>query len=129
MSTIDKPRARKAAANVLGTALQVRYRHFLATSDDMDANARATAELAQAMYENIEFIIWALGTVGGRQMPPPEALRPITPRPAANDMPAFARPPVPVLAPEPVALECVCPPLEPGIIGSKHMTSCPLYKP
>jgi hypothetical protein len=46
------------------------------------------------MYENIEFVIWALKHLGGMNPPPPEQLRKITaPNSAAND-PRFAKPPV-----------------------------------
>lgn len=82
--------ARKEAARVLGIALQVRYRKLLEASGD-DETVIATANLAQCMYENIEFVIWALKSQGGMSPPPPEQLRKITPVPS-NDA-RFAKPP------------------------------------
>lgn len=131
---LERPRARRDAAKMLGVALAVRYRKFLETADDQDENARATAELAQCMYENVEFVIWALKHIGGLNPPPPEELRRISP--AANQN----RAPLPEM-PTALALdalgqdiadlgECTCPPLEHGIIGrDRHMTSCPKFKP
>jgi hypothetical protein len=149
-AVLDKPRARRDAAKVLAVALQTRYRRFLETADDQDANAIATADLAQCMYENIEFVMWALKTVGGMNPPPPEVLRRVTPQRTyspAND-PQFQKPPVPrcpdcegthdpdIRCPNhhaglaPVDLPCTCPPLEAGIIGrDRHMTSCPKFVP
>jgi hypothetical protein len=91
---LDKPRARRDAAKMLGIALQTRYRRFLETADDPDTNAMATADLAQCMYENVEFVIWALKSVGGLNPQPPEELRRVTPPQTspAND-PRFAKPP------------------------------------
>ena len=132
---LDRPRARRDAAKMLGVAIGIRYRRFLETADDQDANALATAELAQCLYENIEFIEWALKHIGGLNPRPPEELRRITP--AANDqgralpkMPtALALDPQPELAGDTVPSKCTCPPLEHGIIGrDRHMTSCPLFQ-
>jgi hypothetical protein len=75
------------------------------------------------MYENIEFIMWALKSVGGMNPPPPHELHRISPpQPMpANDVPK----PAPVLD-----LPCTCPPLEHGILfRDRHMTSCPKFKP
>lgn len=129
---LDKPRARKAAAQALALAMQSRYRRLLAATGE-DEIVMATGDLAQVMYENVEFTIWALKTVAGMNPPPPEVLKPISkhaiPAPPAND-PRFAKPPVLELQDEPVKMECTCPPLEPGIIGrDRHMTSCPLFQP
>lgn len=128
---LDRPRARRDAAKMLGVALGIRYRRFLETADDQDANARATAELAQCMYENIEFIMWALKHIGGLNPPAPEELRRITP--AANDGGSLPKMPSALaLDQQPAALDlpCTCPPLEHGIIGrDRHMTSCPKFKP
>jgi hypothetical protein len=131
---LDKPRARRDAAKALGLALQTRYRRFLESAGDEDATVIATGDLAQCMYENVEFVIWALKSVGGMNPPPPEVLRPISKGMSgslpAND-PRFAKPPEPVLEEEkPLDLPCTCPPLEHGIIGrERHMTSCPKFKP
>jgi hypothetical protein len=124
---LDKPRSRRNAAKVLGIALQTRYRKLLEASGE-DETVIATADLAQCMYENIEFVIWALKSVGGLNPAPPEELRQITaPNPAGV---RFATPP-PLKLQEPVVPDvCTCPPIEPGIIGGdRHMTSCPKYVP
>lgn len=116
--TLDKPRSRRDAAKVLGIALQARYRRLLEASGD-DETVVATADLAQAMYENIEFVIWALKTQGGMHPPPPEILRPIS-------APTMIAPKFEKL----LDLPCNCLPLEHGIIGhDRHMTSCPKYVP
>lgn len=131
MTTLDKPRARKKAAQVLGLALQTRYRRLLeAKGTDEDAIVIATADLAQCMYENIEFVIWALKSLGGTNPPPPEELRKITPPPQpANDPRRFVKPP-PLTLESPIPARCTCPPLEHGIVGrDRHMTSCPAFVP
>jgi hypothetical protein len=125
---LSRPRARKEAAKALGIAIQTRYRKLLEASGE-DEIVVATADLAQCMYENVEFTIWALKTVGGMNPPPPEELRKISAPQPAND-PRFAAPP-PLKLEEPVVPDvCTCPPIEPGIIGGdRHMTSCPKYVP
>lgn len=151
--TLNKPRARRDAAKVLAVALQTRYRRFLDSAGDENATVIATADLAQCMYENVEFILWALKHVGGMNPPPPEELRrPSAPQmlPPANDDPRFAKPPELKLEdPESLIdcgpgsgntpedqrndfsnLPCTCPPLEHNIIGrDRHMTSCPKFVP
>lgn len=138
---LDKPRARRDAAKVLAIALQTRLRRLY---DAQASNVEneivvATADMAQVMYENIEFVIWALKSQGGMNPPPPEELRPVSKShvaPPAND-PRFQKPPVPVLEEtlnETLAKAgldtCTCPPLEAGIIGrDRHMTSCPKFVP
>lgn len=126
MKRLDKPRARRDAAKVLALALSARYRKLLQATGE-DETVIASADLAQAMYENIEFIIWGLKSLGGMNPPPPEELHRIT---AANSPdPRFAKPPTLEL-PEPLDLPCICPPLEAGIIGrDRHMTSCPKFVP
>lgn len=126
--TLDKPRSRRDAAKVLGVALQTRYRKLIEATGE-DEIVIATADLAQCMYENVEFVIWALKHHGGMNPPPPEQLRRITPmKTPANDDPRFAKPPKFKLAEKPN--ECTCPPLEAGIIGrDRHMTSCPKFVP
>lgn len=126
---LARPRARRDAAKMLAIAIQTRYRRLLEATGE-DEIVVATADLAQVMYENVEFTIWALKSVGGLNPPPPEVLKPISkhhePPQPANDAPKFAKPPEPVLLPD----ECTCPPLEHGIIGrDKHMVSCPKFVP
>lgn len=121
--TLDKPRSRRDASKVLGIALQTRYRKLLEATGE-DETVIATADLAQCMYENVEFVIWALKSQGGMNPPPPEILRPITPpqRPANDQLESPA--------PAPLDLPCTCPPLEHGLLfRDKHMTSCPKFVP
>jgi hypothetical protein len=128
---LDKPRARRDASKMLGIALQTRYRKLLAANGE-DETVIATADLAQCMYENVEFVIWALKHVGGMNPPPPEELRRITaPQPQAANDPRFVKPPALELQDDaPLDLPCSCPPLEAGIIGrDRHMTSCPKFVP
>jgi hypothetical protein len=72
---IERPRARRNAAKVLALTLQNRLRalYDAQTENDEDKIVMATANLAQVMYENIEFTIWALKTVAGMSPPPPES--------------------------------------------------------
>jgi hypothetical protein len=149
-AVLDKPRARRDASKMLAVALQTRYRKLLEASGE-DEIVMATVDLSQCMYENIEFVIWALKVQGGMNPPPPEQLHKITPlKQPANDDPRFAKPPALELAEElnvcmspncvnkepheigsaDCTVRCTCPPLEHGIIGrEKHMTSCPKYVP
>lgn len=120
---LSKPRARKEAAKMLGIALQIRYRKLLEASGENETVV-ATTDLAQCMYENVEFVIWALKHVGGMNPPPPEELRKITPT-------HHSHPPT-VSKKETVVLDlpCTCPPLEHGILfRDRHMTSCPKFVP
>lgn len=126
--TLDKPRSRRDAAKALGIALQTRYRKLLGATGE-DEIVVATADLAQCMYENVEFVIWALKTQGGMNPPPPEELRQIS-KPAP--LPLLVRPEVPpaMVTPLKMNTHCTCPPLEHGIIGrDRHMTSCPKFVP
>jgi hypothetical protein len=77
---IERPRARRNAAKVLALTLQNRLRalYDAQTENDEDKIVMATANLAQVMYENVEFAIWALKTVAGMSPPPPESLKPIS---------------------------------------------------
>lgn len=130
-------RARKDAAKQLALALQQRYRRLVeANGGPEDEIVIATADLAQCMYENVEFTINVLRAWGGLEA----KFEPLTspnagvripaseqfPAPA-NDLPdisALTTPAAPTLD-----LKCQCPPLEPGIIGNRHMTSCPEFRP
>lgn len=118
---LERPRARRDAAKMLGVALSTRYRKFLDSSGDEDATVVATADLAQCMYENVEFIIWALKHLGGLNPPPPEELRRITP-PNDNDR-------LQKEMNKTVELPCTCPPHDARLIGYKHMASCPKFVP
>jgi hypothetical protein len=125
---LSKPRARKEAAKALAMALQARYRRLLDAGSGGDENeiVVATADLAQCMYENIEFVLWALKSQAGMSVAPPETLKPISKSAAA---PKFAAPP-PAILQDNLPDACTCPPLEHGIIGrDKHMVSCPKFVP
>lgn len=135
--TLNKPRARRDAAKVLAVNLQARYRAYLEATGN-DEIMVATGALAQCMIENIEFMIWALKSIGGMNPAPPEELNRISPAPKPETLlsiptedPRFAKPPEFVLEEEKTLdLPCNCPVLEAGIIGrDKHMTSCPKYVP
>lgn len=112
MSVANK---RKAAAAYLGIAIYQRYENLVSASGE-DELVAATVDLAHVMYENVEFVIWALKTVGGLDPAPPEEIKKVR----------VTRKPLEVVVKE----QCTCPVLEEGIIGrDKHMTSCPLYVP
>lgn len=133
---LDKPRSRRDAAKVLGIALQTRYRKLLEASGE-DEIVVATADLAQCMYENVEFVIWALKSVGGMNPPPPEQLKKIsspTPQPA-ND-PRFQKPPPFVLEEDTKpgidlsTLPCSCEPVHDALLARmRHATNCPKFVP
>jgi hypothetical protein len=128
---LSRPRARREAAKVLAVALQTRYRKLLEATGE-DETVIATADLAQCMYENIEFVIWALKAQGGMNPRPPEELRKSTsPQPQPANDPRFAKPPTVLEAlAQPLDLPCTCPPLEHGILfRERHMTSCPKFVP
>jgi hypothetical protein len=126
--TLDKPRPRRDASKVLAVALQTRYRRLLEANGE-DETVIATADLAQTMYENIEFVIWALKHVGGMHPPPPEELRKITPAMPQGFVPPGQSERLEEAMNKPLDLPCNCPPMEPGIIGYKHMASCPKFVP
>lgn len=122
-------RNRKEAAKRLGIAIHQRYEK-LVTAVGEDEITVATVDLAQVMYENVEFVIWALKKMGGLNPAPPEEIKrvPLTRPTPANDLPTL--PPTLTGATPVVEEKCTCPVLEHGIIGrDKHATSCPLYVP
>lgn len=121
---------RKEASKRLGLAIRNRYEK-LVTAVGEDAIVIATTDLAQVMYENVEFVIWALLKQGGLNPPLPERFNKISaqgPRPAANsDLPTL--PPELTGDQSTADLPCTCPPLEAGIIGrDRHMAACPKYE-
>lgn len=87
-------RSRREAAKRLGIAIHQRYENLVnAAGGTEDEITVATVDLATVMYENVEFIIWALKTTGGLNAPPPEEIKRVdVKRPAppvsANDLPA-----------------------------------------
>lgn len=125
---LNKPRARKEAAKVLAVALQIRYRHLLEATGE-DEIVVATGDLAQCMYENIEFVIWALKSLGGLNPPPSkEFYRITTTRQPVR--PLFEKPPEPVLDPAPLDLPCNCEPFKDALTPSmRHASSCPKWEP
>lgn len=125
---------RREAARRLGIAIHQRYENLVnAAGEGDDAITVATVDLATVMYDNVEFVIWALKKMGGLNPPPPEEIkrvdltRPAPPKPA-NDLPTL---PAFLASDAPAApAKCTCEVLEHGIIGrDKHMTSCPLFVP
>jgi hypothetical protein len=127
---LTRPRSRRDAAKTLAVALQTRLRrqYEAGLGGDPDEIAVTTADLAQCMIENIEFVIWALKAQGGMNPPPPEELKKIS-KHHQTAIPKFEKPPEPVLQ-DNLPDECTCPPLEHGIIGrDKHMVSCPKFVP
>lgn len=135
---LNKPRARKEAARVLAVSLQTRYRKFLESAGDENATVIASADLAQCMYENIEFVMWALKSIGGMNPPPPEEIRkPSAPQPMpANDDPRFTKPPEFVLEDDTKpgvdlsTLPCSCEPVHDALLKSmRHATNCPKHEP
>lgn len=122
---------RKTASRHLAAAIHVRYEK-LVTAVGENEIVVATTDLAQCMYENVEFIIWSLKKSGGLNPPLPERINRISPhgpRPPANDLPTLTPELTGIDAPADEA-KCTCPVLEAGIIGrDKHMTACPLYIP
>lgn len=127
-------RNRKEATKRLGIAIHQRYENLVnAAGDGDDAITVATVDLATVMYDNVEFVIWALKKMGGLNPPPPEEIKRVStqrPVPApANDLPTL--PDFLSSAAKPAVEEkCTCEVLEHGIIGrDKHMTSCPQHAP
>lgn len=132
--TLDKPRSRRDAAKVLAVALQSRYRKLLEATGE-DEIVVATSDLAQTMYENVEFVIWALKSQGGMNPPPPEELRKITPpmpKGFVNSHAPDAAEKLEEAMNQPVTLNlpCTCPPMDKRLIGAnRHMTACPKFVP
>lgn len=122
-------RKRKAASRMLGIAIQQRLENLFVASGDTEVTI-ATVDLAQIMYENAEFIVWALKTLGGLNPPVPEVIKPIA---ATRPQPANDPAPLPVLPSaltgEIEEIKCTCDVLEAGIIGYAHMASCPQFEP
>lgn len=129
-------RDRKQAAKILGLTMQAQLR-TLVEAQGNDAIQAAAIQLGDTFNRNSDFIVWVLKEFGGVQQPPyarPKPLasasaRTLPPRPAppkpANDLPVLPA----TLVGEPPASECTCPPMEEGIIGYKHMASCPQFDP
>lgn len=126
---MSRPQDRKEAAKHLGIAIHQRYENLVNAVGE-DAVTMATVDLAQVMYDNVEFVIWALKKFGGLNPAPPEEIkRPKMTKPVpANDLPTL---PASVTGIAPVVAEkCTCPVLDHGIIGrDKHATSCPQFIP
>lgn len=127
-------RQRKAAAKMLGIAIHQRYENLVNATGE-DAITIATVDMAQVMYDNAEFIIWALKTLGGLNPPLPDRINPIPlnrPKPPepANDLPVLPAALIGEQQLPPELAKCTCEVLEAGIIGrDKHMASCPQFEP
>ena len=121
-------KARKEASKRLGLKLTQDYRALVLASGSDEIQA-AAIELGNTFNTNVEFIINVLKAFGGMEV----KFEPLTtrartlPNVPANDDPAL--PDITALVNAPVKGDCICPPLEAGIIGYKHMTSCPQFNP
>lgn len=117
---------RKKASKILGITMQAQLRALIEAQGN-DAIQAAAIQLGDTFNRNSEFIVWVLKEYGGVQQMPyarPKPPRPAPPQPA-NDLPVLPA----TLVGEPPASECTCPPMEEGIIGYKHMASCPQFDP
>lgn len=118
-------KARKTASARLGLALQRDYRALVEANGQEEVTAAAIT-LGDTFNTNIEFIINVLKHYGGMEV----KFEPLTKRLAELPAPANDLPDISALTQAPLAMPaCACPPLEPGIIGNKHMTSCPHFVP
>jgi hypothetical protein len=119
-------KARKTAAKRLGLALQANYRALVEANGPEEIQAAAIV-LGDTFNTNIEFVINVLKAYGGMEV----RFEPLTTRLQALPEPANDLPDISALvAPPPLPIApCQCPPLEPGIIGNRHMTSCPHFVP
>lgn len=83
-------RNRKDAAKRLGIAIHQRYENLVnAAGEGDDAITVATVDLATVMYENVEFIIWALKKMGGLNALPPDEIKHVGVKRPTNDLPAL----------------------------------------
>lgn len=113
-------KARKTASQRLGLALYREYRALVEASGPEEIQAAAIV-LGDTFNTNIEFIINVLKHYGGMEV----KFEPLTTRLQALPEPANDLPDISALVAPPFALPpCSCPPLEPGIIGNRHMASC-----
>lgn len=118
-------KARKEASKRLALALQRDYRGLVEAVGADDIQNAAIA-LGDTFNKNIEFIINVLRDYGGLEA----KFEPLTRRsPSLPPIPANDLPDITALVNSPVKADCICQPLEAGIIGSAHMTSCPQFNP
>lgn len=126
MSRPGSNKARKEASKRLGLKLMRDYRNLVEASGSDEIQA-AAIELGNTFNTNVEFIINVLKAWGGMEV----KFEPLTTRTSnlpnipANDEPSL--PDITALVNVVPLANCICTPLEPGIIGNKHMTSCPHY--
>lgn len=125
MSRPGSNKARKEAAKRLALKLASDYRG-LAEARGAEEVQGASIVLGVTFNDNIEFIINVLRDYGGLETKFEALTRasPSLPPTPANDLPDIT-----ALVNAPVKADCTCPPLEPGIIGYKHMASCPQFVP
>lgn len=122
---------RKEAAKNLGIALEAAYDGLVAAKGD-EAIQVAAIQLGNVWNTNIDFLIWLCKEMGGvKQVPFKRGQKPRTA--PMGQIPDKELPVMPEILSNhidktivPAAIPCSCSPLEPGIIGSKHMASCPL---
>lgn len=118
-------KARKEAAKRLGLALMRDYR-ALVEARDQEEIVNASIALGNTFNQNIEFIVNVLKHYGGMEV----KFEPLTTRShTLPNVPANDEPTLPDISALTRLDACTCPPLEAGIIGYKHMTSCPQFMP
>lgn len=121
-------KARKEASKRLGLKLLRDYKGLVEAVGQDEIQA-AAIELGNTFNSNVEFIINVLKAYGGMDV----RFEPLTqrvPNIPSNDEPTL--PDVSMLTGANVVelpTKCTCPPMEPGIIGYKHMASCPQFVP
>ncbi len=123
-------KARKEAPKRLGLKLMKDYRVLVEASGSDEIQA-AAIDLGNTFNTNVEFIINVLKAWGGMEVKfEPLTIRarglpnvPANDEPSLPDISALTRPA------SVIADTCTCPPMEPGIIGYRHMTSCPQFNP
>lgn len=117
-------KARREAAKRLALKLQSDYRGLVEASGTDEVQAAAIA-LGATFNANIEFVINVLRDYGGLEakFEPLTRKSPSLPPKPANDLPDISA------LTKTFSDACTCPPMEVGIIGYAHMTSCPQFVP
>lgn len=65
-------KARKEASKRLALEMKKRYNRLVTAGNDPDEITVAAVDLGEIFNQNIEFILWVLGTFGGLEIPAPE---------------------------------------------------------
>lgn len=117
-------KARREAAKRLALKLQSDY-HSLVEASGTDEVQAAAIALGTTFNANIEFVINVLRDYGGLEakFEPLTRKSPSLPPKPSNDLPDIST------LTKTFSDACMCPPMEAGIIGYAHMTSCPQFVP